>query len=123
MGAQENITTAKAAYAAFTEGDAQAALTLWADDAEFVVRGDSAISGTKRGHDEILTFFGQLGDKNTVTVPRRFIADGDTVVVFNEPELDGEKTNIVEVIDFNDQARIVRFESFGIEGLLKRAYG
>src|SRR5207245_818539 len=65
MGAQENVTTAKAAYAAFTEGDAQAALTLWADDAEFVVRGDSAISGTKRGHDEILTFFGQLGDKNT----------------------------------------------------------
>ena len=123
MGVQENITTAKAAYAAFTEGDAQAALRLWAEDAEFVVRGDSAISGIKRGHDEILTFFGQLGDKNTVTIPRRFIADGDTVVVFNEPEVGGEKTTAVEVIDFNDQGRIVRFETYGIEALLKRAYG
>jgi len=123
MGAQENITAAKAAYAAFNEGDIDSALRLWAADAQFVVRGDSPIAGTKRGHDEIGTLFGQLGDKNTITRPRRFIADGDTVVVFNEPELDGEKTNIVEVIEFNDQARIVRFESFGIEGLLKRAYG
>jgi hypothetical protein len=35
----------------------------------------------------------------------------------------GDKTNIVEVIDFNDQTRIVRSESFGIEGVLKRPYG
>jgi ketosteroid isomerase-like protein len=49
MAGEQNVETAKQAYAAFSAGDAEAAMARIADDAEWITPGNSAISGTVHG--------------------------------------------------------------------------
>ena len=48
MAGEENLETAKRAYAAFSAGDAEGAMAAMADDIEWITPGNSAISGTSR---------------------------------------------------------------------------
>ena len=47
--AEENIERCKKAYAAFAAGDVETAAADLADDVEWVVPGNSTLSGTYRG--------------------------------------------------------------------------
>lgn len=123
MGTQENLAKTRAAFAAFAAGDGAAAIGAWATDGTIVLNGDSAIAGTVRGHAEIGALFGRLGAKGFAITPNRFVADGDTVIVFCAMEVGGEKADVVEVVDFNDDPKVQRAEIFGGEDLLRRVYG
>jgi len=49
MAGEDNVAAAKRGYAAFSAGDAAAAMEEMADDIVWVVPGNSAISGTTHG--------------------------------------------------------------------------
>src|SRR6476660_10218322 len=49
MSTSENVEIAKNGYAAFAAGDLAAVLSIFDDDIEFVLLGNSAVSGTYRG--------------------------------------------------------------------------
>lgn len=123
MGTQENLAVAKAGYAAFAAADLAAVLDAYADDAEFVLPGDSTISGTARGKEAITAVLARLGEQNAKSAPHRYVADGDTVVALNDIQIGGETVSCVEVLQFNADAKCQRYENFGTEGVLKRVYG
>ena len=123
MSVDENIAAAKAGYAAFAKGDAAAAMKDMADDIEWVVRGDHPVSGTKRGKEELGTYWGQLAEKKMVTTPSRFLGDGNTVVVLTDLEIGGARTTTVDVLEFDQAGKLTRFEAFGGEAVAKQAFG
>ena len=49
MGAQENKQATQDAYAAFSKGDAEGAMSNIDDSIKWTVRGDNALSGTHEG--------------------------------------------------------------------------
>ena len=123
MAVDENVAAAKAGYAAFAKGDAAGAMKDMADDIEWVVRGDSAVSGTKRGKEELGAYWGQLAEKKTMMTPSRFLGDGNTVVVLTDIEIGGARTSAVDVLEYNEAGKLIRFEAFGGEAISKQAFG
>ena len=82
--ASQNVENAKKAYDAFAAGDLETVLSTFDDDVEFVVPGNSTVSGTYRGKAEVTKFFAKLAEKSFTTTPTRFPADGDLVVVLGQ---------------------------------------
>ena len=123
MAVDDNVAAAKAGYAAFTKGDAAGAMKDMADDIEWVVRGDSSVSGTKRGKEELGAYWGQLAEQKLVTTPNRFLGDGNTVVVLTNIEIGGARTTTVDVLEYNEAGKLIRFEAFGGEAVAKQAFG
>src|SRR5690242_17939709 len=76
MGAEENKQNAEAAYRAFSAGDAAGAMENMDDSCVWEASGDSAISGTYTGKQEIGELWGQLAGKEFRTEPHDFVADG-----------------------------------------------
>jgi uncharacterized protein len=62
MAGEQNVDTAKQAYDAFSAGDAEAAMARIADDVEWITPGNSAISGTVHGKQEIGALRAQLAE-------------------------------------------------------------
>jgi len=60
MSAAENIATAQRGYAAFGAGDAAGAMADMVDDIEWITPGNSAISGTTHGKQELGANWAQL---------------------------------------------------------------
>ncbi|HSS24688.1 MAG TPA: nuclear transport factor 2 family protein, partial [Mycobacterium sp.] len=86
----QNIETTKNGYAAFNAGDLETALSVFADTVEWTISGESMISGTYRGKDELTGLLAQLGQKATSVETKTFLADGDYVVVLTEVTAGGE---------------------------------
>ena len=63
MSAEENKQAAKEGYDAFAKGDAEGAMANISDSVEWVVGGDSSVSGIYRGKEEVGKFWAQLGEK------------------------------------------------------------
>src|ERR1700694_2181813 len=84
MSEQErNIEIVKKGYQAFSAGDIETVMSLYDDNIEWVQPGDSVISGTYHGKGELGELLGRLAEKSPTIKPRRFLADGDTVVVLS----------------------------------------
>jgi ketosteroid isomerase-like protein len=81
MSAEENLANTKKAYAAFASGDVEGAAANLADDIEWIVPGNSTISGSYRGKSEVIGFWMNLPEKGFTTTPEHFLADDDRVVV------------------------------------------
>ena len=64
MSAAENKAATQAAYQAFGAGDLEGVMKNMADDIEWIVPGNSTISGTYRGRDEVAGFFMTLASKS-----------------------------------------------------------
>jgi hypothetical protein len=75
-----------------------------------------------RGKQEVLGFWGKLAEKGFGVDPTDFIGDGDKVVVLVTNTVEGQMTKGVDVLDFDDAGRLVRFESFGDWDVLDRAF-
>jgi ketosteroid isomerase-like protein len=54
--ASQNVEIAKKAYDAFAAGDLDMVLSTFDDNVEFVVPGNSTVSGTYRGKAEVTNF-------------------------------------------------------------------
>jgi uncharacterized protein len=122
MEATVNKQAAINGYAAFSAMDADGAMKDISDSIEWVVRGDSSVSGTYRGKEQVGEFWMKILEKGFKNTPSEFIAEGDRVIVLGEVDLNGEKREGVDVLKFDSDGKLLRFESFGGEDMLNRAF-
>jgi len=122
MSAADNKQAAVDGYAAFGRADVESAMKQISDEIEWVVAGDNSVSGTYRGKDEVLGFWMKLAEKGFQNTPREFIADGDKVVVLVTNALNGESVDSVDVLSYDGDGNLARFEAFGETAMLDRAF-
>jgi hypothetical protein len=120
--AEQNIEKCRKAYAAFGAADVETAAVDLDDRVEWVEPGNSAISGTYRGKDEVLGFWMKLGEKGFTTAPEHFLGDDDRVAVLTRVSLDGESADQVDVLTFRD-GKVVKFQSAGDTAMQERVWG
>jgi ketosteroid isomerase-like protein len=113
MGAQENKQVAEDAYRAFANGDAAGAMENMDDSVVWTARGDSALTGTYTGKQEIGELWGQLAGKSFSTAPHDFVAEGDKVVVLTTVTLEGESSENADVLTYNADGKLIAFDSLG----------
>jgi ketosteroid isomerase-like protein len=123
MGAQENIATAKNAYAAFAAGDVAAAMADVADEIEWITPGNSAVSGTIRGKQALGEHWAKIAEKGFMPNPQYWFADGDRVVVLVQNSVGGETTDSADVLTFNEGGKLIKFQTAGDTALLERIFG
>jgi ketosteroid isomerase-like protein len=122
MSAQENKQQAEAAYKAFSEGDAAGAMANMDDGVVWTVGGDSSVTGTYKGKEEIGGLWAKLAEKGVKTEPHDFIADGDKVVVLTTAGLDGESAEAADVLTFNQEGKLTAFEQIGDPAVGNRVF-
>ena len=122
MAGEQNVESAKKAYAAFANGDAAGAMENIADDVEWIVAGNSAISGTLHGKQEVGEFWGKLAEKNFTTSPEYWFSDDERVVVLTHVTVEGGEADQVDVLTFRD-GKVVKFQGAGDTALLERVFG
>jgi len=108
MSAEQNIASIKACYRAFDAGDITAAMKDVADDIEWTVPGESALSGTYRGKDEVVECLTKLAEKSYISVPEHFLGDDDRVVVLAGTTSDGRPSEQVDVYTFRE-GKVAKF--------------
>jgi len=113
MSAQANKETAEAAYRAFANGDAAAAMENMDDDVTWTARGDSSLSGTYNGKEEVAGLWAKLGEKGLKTEPHDFVAEGDKVVVLTTVTLDGQSSEAADVLTYDEKGMLIAFEQVG----------
>ncbi len=122
--ASQNVETAKKSYGAFATGDLETVLSTFDDNVEFFLPGNSAISGTYRGKDEVTQFFAKLAEKSFTTTPSRYLAadDDDIVVVVGQVTAGGESAPEADVCTFRG-GKLVKLEGYGDTAMQERVYG
>ncbi len=122
MEATVNKQAAIDGYAAFGAMDAEGAMKDISDSIEWVVSGDSSLTGTYNGKDEVGGLWMKLLEKGFRTTPKEFIAEGDKVVVICDTSLGGEQAGSVNVLSYDGDGKLIRFETYGGEELLNRTF-
>lgn len=122
MAGEENIETAKRAYAAFSAGDGASAMERLADDLEWITPGNSAISGIIHGKQAVGALWGQLAEKGFTTTPQFWFSDADHVVVLTHITVQGGEADGCDVLTFRD-GKVVKFQTAGDTALLERVFG
>jgi uncharacterized protein len=122
MAGEQNLETAKRAYAAFSAGDAEGAMTNIADDVEWITPGNSAISGTLHGRQDVGTLWAKLAEKGFSTSPQYWFSDEERVVVLTHITVGGEQADSADVLTYRD-GKLVKFQTAGDTALLERVFG
>jgi ketosteroid isomerase-like protein len=118
----QNIETTKKGYAAFNAGDLEAALSVFDDSVEWTIPGDSVIGGIHRSKRELTELMAQLAQKTTNVETKRFLADGDVVVVQTEVTAGGETSQEADVFTFRN-GKIIKAQSYGDTAMQERVFG
>jgi len=113
MSAEQNKQTAQAAYAAFGNRDAEAAMRDIDDSIAWTEGGDNALTGTHNGKQAVGELWGKLMSESFRTSPHDFVAEGDKVVVLTTREVRGVATEGADVLTFDDDGKLVSFEALG----------
>ncbi len=122
MSAESNKQAAKDGYEAFARGDAAGAMVNISDSVEWVVGGDSAVSGTYHGKEETGKFWAQLAEKGFQNKATEYIADGNKVAVMVVGSAGGEEAASVDILTYDAEGQLIRFEAFGGDEVLDRAF-
>ena|ERR687892_106360 len=122
MSASQNIETSKKGYAAFGEGDLETVMDDYDDSVEFVIPGNSALSGTYSGKDGVLDLFRTVGEKNFKIEPERFVADDDVVVVLSRVSVGGESGLQADAFTYRN-GKIVKAQNYGDTAMFERVFG
>jgi ketosteroid isomerase-like protein len=122
MAGEHNLEKTKQAYAAFAAGDVAAASENLADDIEWIVPGNSKVSGTYRGKDDVIGFWMNLAEKSFTTAPEHFLADEERVVVLTSTTADGHSSDSVDVLTFRD-GKVVKFQTASDTALQEHVWG
>jgi uncharacterized protein len=122
MSTSQNLEATKKGYAAFSAGDLESALSAFDDSIEWFSPGGSTVSGTYRGKAEVTEWLVKLAGKSFSTVPSRFLADDDVVVVLAQVTAGGESAPQADVYTFRD-GKIVKAQSFADTAMYDRVYG
>ena len=108
--AEQNIGSAKAGYAAFSWGDPEAAMVNMADDVECVVPGNSTVSGTYHGKEELGAWWKKLAEKSHTQVAELFLGDDERVMVLVRATIAGESRDRVDILTYRD-GKVVKIQS------------
>jgi len=119
---QENKQKAEAAYRAFGAGDAAGAMQNIDDSVVWTARGESSLSGTYRGKEEVGQLWARLAEKGLRTEPHDFVADGDKVVVLTTITLDGETAEAADVLTYNSEGKLIAFDQIGDPSIANRVF-
>jgi len=119
---EQNIELVKKGYQAFATGDTETLMSLFDDNIEWFQPGESAISGTYRGKAELAEHLKRLAEKSPTVTPRRFLADGDTVMVLSETLVGGETGQDAEVYTLRN-GKTLRVQVYADTALMERQYG
>lgn len=122
MAGEQNLEAARRAYAAFSAGDAAGAMENIADDVEWITPGNSAISGTISGKQEVGALWAQLAEKGFTTSPQYWFSDDERVVVLTHTAVAGEQADQVDVLTYRD-GKVAKFQTAGDTALLERVFG
>ena len=122
MSTNENIELLKEGYAAFAAGDLETATSTWDDNIEWVVLGNSTVSGTYRGKTEVMGLLAKAAEKSFTTAPSRFLADGDVVVVLTQLTMGGESAPQADVWTISD-GKAVKYQGLGDTALGEQIWG
>ena len=122
MAGEQNIETAKQGYAAFSAGDAAAAMENMADEIEWITPGNSAVSGTRRGKQEVGELWAKFAEKGLTTSPQYWFSDDERVVVLTRVTLGGEEADQADVLTYRD-GKLVKFQIAGDTAMLERVFG
>ena len=122
MATSQNVETSKKGYAAFAAGDVETVLSDYDDNVEFVVPGNSTVSGTYRGKAEVTELFAKVAEQSFTITPSRFLADDDVVVVLTQVTAGGESAPQADVFTFRD-GKIVKAQNFGDTAMFERVFG
>jgi ketosteroid isomerase-like protein len=122
MEATVNKQAAINGYAAFGAMDPEGAMKDISDSIEWVVGGDNSLTGSYRGKEEVGGFWMKLVEKGFKTTPKEFIAEGDRVVVLSDVELGDERAESLDLLNYDQDGKLIRFQSFGGETQLDRAF-
>lgn len=122
MGAAENKQAAVDGYAAFGAMDTDGAMKDISDSIEWVVSGDSSLSGTYHGKEEVGGLWMKFLEKGFQTTPKEFIAEGDKVVVVCDTSLGGEQAESANLLSYDGDGQLIRFETYGGDELVNRAF-
>src|SRR5688500_13341635 len=68
MVVEQNLDTVRKGYAALVNGDMEALMTLYTDDAVHIVPGSSKVSGAHKGNENILGLYGALFELSSGTL-------------------------------------------------------
>ena len=122
MAGEQNLESAKRAYAAFQAGDAAGAMLNMADDVEWITPGNSTVSGTRRGKQAVGELWAKFAEKNFKTSPQYWFSDDERVVVLTHITIDGGEADSADVITFRD-GKVVKFQTAGDTALLEKIFG
>jgi uncharacterized protein len=122
MAGEQNLETAKQAYAAFSEGDVERAMANIADDIVWITPGNSAISGTLRGKQEVGGLWAKLAEQGFRTSPQFWFSDEEHVVVLAQITVGGEEADTADVLTYRD-GKLIRFQTAGDTAMLERVFG
>lgn len=123
MSAAENKSETQSAYQAFAAGDLEGAMRNMADDIEWVVPGNSTISGVYRGREAVAGFFQTLASKSFRTEPQYFVAEDDRVVVLTRITAGGESADQADVLTFGEDGKLTKFQAATDTALQERVWG
>lgn len=105
MGAQEDAALIRRGYEAFSAGDMDTLRDVFTEDAVWHTGGSGGLSGDKKGREEILAHFRELGSRSTgsLKVTLDDVATGDRYAVgvhTNQAQRDGKSLHQRSVIVF-----------------------
>jgi ketosteroid isomerase-like protein len=120
--AAENKAVTRAAWDAFAAGDLPSIMKILTDDIEWVIPGNSKISGIYRGKEEVTNFLMTLGSKGFTSEPEHVVAEGDLVVVLAAVTADGQSSDQANVLTFRD-GKVSKFQSAGDTALEESIWG
>lgn len=122
MAGEQNVETAKRAYAAFSAGDAEGAMENIADDIEWIEPGASGISGIYRGKQEVGQLWAKMAEKELKVEPQFWFSDEQRVVALVHVTIAGEPSDSADVMTFRD-GKLVRFQTAADTALMERIFG
>lgn len=119
---EQNIKLIKKGYEAFNAGDGDTVMSLFDENVEWIQPGDSAISGTYHGKQEIAELLAKMSEKQASVTSERMLADGDLVIMLGQTTVAGETTDAATVFTVRD-GRTVRVQAYGDTAALERIFG
>src|SRR5205807_1000219 len=93
-----------------------------ADDIEWITPGNSTVSGTVHGKEEVGRLWQQLAEKGFSTSPQYWFSDDERVVVLTHISVEGGEADSADVLTYRD-GKLVKFQSAGDTALLERIFG
>jgi uncharacterized protein len=101
---------------------AQEHVGLSLDDVKWITPGNSAISGTVLGKQEVGALWAKLAEKGFTTSPQFWFSDEDRVVVLTQISVGGEQADQADVLTYRD-GKLVKFQTAGDTALFERVFG